>query len=501
MDNSAANRSRMGMLVALTVAIVLIGATPASAISRTLVMSRAQQWIDKKIPYTQTGWADETGEIVTSPADGWRRDCSGFTSMAWNLPKTGASTRTLHNYATLVTKEALQPGDALVAYDSHAVVFGGWADSLHASYYAYEMSSSQSDKTGDGTVCRVTPYPYWGADTAYKPYRLNGITENIDYSPFIAPVAGSNRYNTAVKASQTAFGDGSAEAVVIASGTNWPDALGAAALAGAVDGPILLTDPARLSDSVIEEIGRLGATKVLVIGGEAAVSQGVFDTLDALPSVEATRIGGTNRYDTARLIADETVSRIQADGGTFDGTVFVATGLNFPDALAASAFAADAGRPILLSAPTALSAEASSAIRSTGATRTIMLGGPSALSSQITSDLASMVGTEGVTRLYGSNRYTTAGKIIDFCLPESSLGFGGLAIATGDDFPDALAGGVMASHMGTFLGLTPKTCLNPDVAQRLLVNTAETGTPHVLGGETVILPIVRESIALALGGV
>ncbi|MBN2405638.1 MAG: cell wall-binding repeat-containing protein, partial [Coriobacteriia bacterium] len=84
---------------------------------------------------------------------------------------------------------------------------------------------------------------------------------------------------------------------------------------------------------------------------------------------------------------------------------------------------------------------------------------------------------------------------------ESSLGFGGLAIATGDDFPDALAGGVMASHMGTFLGLTPKTCLNPDVAQRLLVNTAETGTPHVLGGETVILPIVRESIALALGGV
>ena len=494
---------RVAVLIASTLVIAAFSATPAMAMSRSLVLARAQQWVDRVIPYSQTGWANEIGDIVSSPSAGWRRDCSGFTSMGWNLPKPGASTRTLHYYATQVTKEALQPGDAMVSYDNHALIFGGWADPQRYSYYAFEMSSSQSKATGDGTVIRITPYPYWSwpVDRPYIPYRLSGITDNIDYSLYTTPVAGSTRYATTIAASKMAFGDGEADAVVVASGTNWPDALGAAALAGTVNGPILLTAPGSLSAGVTDEIARLGAAEVIVVGGEAAVSAEVYDALAALPSMEATRIGGATRYDTARLIAEETVRRIEDGGGVYDGTAFIATGVNFPDALAASAFAADTGRPILLSAPAGLSAETSSAIDAIGVTRALVLGSEAALASRVSSDLASIVGEENVVRLAGVNRYTTATSIIGFCLPESSLGYGGLAIATGQDFPDALAGGVMAARMGTFLGLTHTSYLHPDLAQMLLDHAGEVGSPHILGSETVILPIVRESIALALGGV
>lgn len=496
-------RRRTGALVASVLAFALLFATPAFGMSRSLVMARAQQWVDREIPYSQTGWADEIGDIVDSPSAGWRRDCSGFTSMGWNLAKPGASTRTLHYSATPITKESLQPGDALVSYDNHALIFGGWADPLRIAYYAYEMSSSQSKTTGDGTVVRITPYPYWSwpEDHPYIPYRLNGITENIDYSEYTTPVAGANRYATAIAASKTAFADGSAATVVVASGANWPDALGASALAGAVDGPILLTAPTWVASGLASEIARLGATEVIVVGGSAAVADNVFNALDALPSVEATRIGGSTRYDTARLIAAETIRRVEDAGGTFDGSAFIATGVNFPDALAASSFAADAGRPILLTTPTQLSAEASSAVADLGVSRALVLGSEAALSSQVASDLATAVGDENVIRLAGKDRYKTAAEITRFCLPESSLGFGGLAIATGQDFPDALAGGVMASHMGTFLGLTYTHYLSPPVAELMLEHQAEIGSAHILGGENVIVPITRESIALALGGV
>ncbi|MDZ4655031.1 MAG: cell wall-binding repeat-containing protein [Coriobacteriia bacterium] len=501
MKSSAARPGRVITVTTLALVIVLVSATPAFAMSRNLVMARAQQWAGCVIPYSQTGWANEIGEIVESSLLGWRRDCSGFTSMGWNLPKPGASTRTLQYYGTLITKEALQPGDAMVSYNNHAVVFGGWADPQRYSYYAYEMSSSESSKTGDGTVVRVTPYPYWGYNTAFKPYRLKGITGNIDYSAYTTPVAGANRYETALAASRIAFGDGEADSVVIASGTNWPDALGAAALAGVANGPILLCAPTYLSVELTREIKRLGASEIIVVGGAGAVSDGVFTTLSALPSVETTRIGGATRYDTARLIATETVRRIEAGGGSFDGTAFIATGENFPDALAASAFAANTGRPILLTTPAELSTEASSAMSELGVSRAIILGGEGAIASQVTSDLASSIGEENVVRLGGINRYATAQAIIDYCLPESSLGFVGMAIASGQGFPDALAGGVMAARMGTFLGLTPTSYLHPGVAQLLLDNAAEVRSAHVLGGEGVIPPIVRESIALALGGV
>ena len=112
---------------------------------------------------------------------------------------------------------------------------------------------------------------------------------------------------------------------------------------GAVGGPLLLTHPGSLREEVRAEISRLGATKAYVLGGTGAVSSAVEEELvSMLGRGGVVRLGGTDRYVTARLIADEVIRVL---GGAYSGDALVATGSNFPDAAAGAAVAA-ALRPI-----------------------------------------------------------------------------------------------------------------------------------------------------------
>lgn len=499
MNRSQRPATKVLVAAALTVVMVLATATPAfAAMSRSLVMARAQHWVDLKMPYSQSAYRNLDGMSV-SYSSGWRTDCSGFVSMSWNTFKPGYSTRTLNQTATLITKEALQPGDALVAYDYHAVIFGGWANPERTKFYEYQMGSEVAP--GDGTGMRIEDYPgYSPPDKPYKPYRLNGITENIDYTGFIDPVEGTDRYTTAVSASRSAFDTGTVDSVIVASGANWPDALGASALAGTINGPVLLTRPDALPGDVSREIARVGAHEVIVVGGPSAVSADVFKALDALPGVTKTvRLAGTDRYETSALIAKETVRRLKLATGGYDGTVFITTGTNFPDALAASPLATKSGWPIILTKSDTLSREASSAIGTIGAKSAIILGSTTPVSASIEASLTEDLGSTEVTRVAGPNRYDTAFKIAQYGMANCGLSLEGAAIATGENFPDALAGGVMAGSTNTLLLLTPSGWLDADVADLLLAHAAAVKKPRVLGGPTVVKPIVREAIALAIG--
>jgi putative cell wall-binding protein len=464
--------------------------------ARTLVMARATGWVDAVIPYSQTGWANLDGVIVDSPSLGWRRDCSGFASMAWNLPMPGASTRTLASYADSIQKDALLPGDMMLKSGEHAVIFGGWTGSERTHYWAYEMSASQSDKYGDGSVRRETPYPYWGEDYGYQPYRLKGITDDIDYSAYVKPIQGADRYATAVEASKAGFA--AAGTVILASGENWPDALGASALAGAVSGPVLLTRAASVPDVVKSEIKRLGATRVIVVGGEQAVSDSVIDGVEALGSIETTRLGGATRYETSRIVAVEAVTRSTAEGRPADGAVFITTGSAFPDALAASPIAYRHIRPIVLTEPAALSPDAAAAVESLGAKSAIVLGGTNAVSDAAAGSLATLLGGDAVTRISGADRYQTALALASHAEDSCCLTYAGAALSNGGGFADALAGGVMAGRLGTVLLLTPGDRLYPGVAEVLTREKAIVRYVRCLGGTAAISTLVRQSVALAL---
>jgi len=128
-------------------------------VSRSTITSRGQKWVDARVPYNQQGHYD-----------GYREDCSGFVSMTWGLSKPGLTTYTLGTVSHRISKDDLQPGDVLLDASEHVVLFAGWANSEKSQYVAMEET-----RPGEGTVKRVTPYPYWYNTAAFIPYRYNSV--------------------------------------------------------------------------------------------------------------------------------------------------------------------------------------------------------------------------------------------------------------------------------------------------------------------------------------
>jgi putative cell wall-binding protein/photosystem II stability/assembly factor-like uncharacterized protein len=330
---------------------------------------------------------------------------------------------------------------------------------------------------------------YWATDAAGNRSSKTIVVTIPRPDTAVVKVEGASRYATAIEASKLAFPSG-ATAVVIATGSNWPDALGGAALAGQVGGPILLTDPKTLSDAVRSEISRLGATKAYVLGSEAAVSKAVAVAVEAMPGVSVERLAGSNRYRTANAIARKATD---LQGGLYDGTMFVATGMNFPDALAASPLSAAKGWPLYLAAPGGLPAETLELMKARGS-RVIILGGTTAVSPAVEAQLRADFGK--VTRIAGGDRYTTGLAVVAF---GTGTGGAGLtwrapAISTGTNFPDALSGGVLQGLDGSILLLTNGSSLTPAVGAAIAANKATIREVRYLGSTNAVSAAVRGAV-------
>lgn len=316
-------------------------------------------------------------------------------------------------------------------------------------------------------------------------------------------IAGADRYATAVAASQSGWPEGldpdGSATVVIATGENWPDALGGASLAGALGGPILLTKGGALPGDTASEITRLGAAEAIILGGTGAVGAGVEGELkNMLGSGNVTRIAGANRYATARAIAAEVVA---LQGEYWDGMAFVATGGNFPDALGVSPLAAWGWWPIYLVDPGAGADSALiSAMSGNTVTKVYILGGTGAVSSGSENAITSGVGAS-VERLAGSDRYDTACTIAEWgvqnCVTESGtydMRWDGVAVATGENFPDALAGGVLQGWTNSVMLLTPRLDLYQRVGDTIQGNNGDIEDIYFLGGTGAVSAGVRLSI-------
>jgi putative cell wall-binding protein len=156
--------------------------------------------------------------------------------------------------------------------------------------------------------------------------------------------AGADRFETAAKAASAATDRWRADRhttagdhVLIALGAHptasraWPDALAAGVLAGVARRPILLVSPDRVPAATAAWIAEHDPSVITVVGGPGAIPDAVMDDLgDA--DTDRRRRGGDDRYDTAALLADDAMA-----AGASAANVTVATGLAFPDALAAGA--------------------------------------------------------------------------------------------------------------------------------------------------------------------
>jgi putative cell wall-binding protein len=194
----------------------------------------------------------------------------------------------------------------------------------------------------------------------------------------ILRLAGPNRYATAVEISKHAYpADGSADAVIIATGTNFADALAGAPAAAKLNGPVLLTRGDSLPQVTRDEIARLAPDEILVIGGPNAVSDAVLADLDALAPTR--RVAGANRYETAVALSTDVFDTAEL--------MYVATGLNFPDALAGAAAAATRGVPLLLVPGSSVPASVLAEITRLGGGTILILGGSAVVSNGVQSTL------------------------------------------------------------------------------------------------------------------
>ena len=331
-------------------------------------------------------------------------------------------------------------------------------------------------------------------------------TATLDMGTAETPVQGDDRFATALAASNAAFPNGLAHedaeghlSAIVATGRNWPDALGASALAGAVHGPILLTEPGSLPAAVADEIDRLGADRIFIVGGTAAVSNSVETAILARPGVEtAERLAGDDRYLTAEAVAERTVDLLGGltgsgnPDGLFDGTVFIATGTNFPDALAASPLAFAKGWPLLLSGAGGLSDSTKSTIADIGATGALVLGGEQAVPSSVVTYLGGEM--PSVMRLFGDNRYETAVDVATYGFEDAGLHLNGLGLATGENYPDALSGGVLVGQRGSVMVLTPSAALSPVVAAMIEAQADDITEVIFFGGYVALSDDVRADV-------
>jgi N-acetylmuramoyl-L-alanine amidase len=286
------------------------------------------------------------------------------------------------------------------------------------------------------------------ADTLWTNISGEQVTKTLN----VKALAGSDRFETAVKISKEIYPEGfkdnkNEKTVVLTNGLGYADALSVGPLAAQLgNAPILLTRGSSLDPFAEQEIKRLGADKVLLIGGKSAISTTVEKQVKGL-GVTAERLGGANRYET-NLMINERLDHVEG--------VFVANGLSYADALASSPIASASDWAILLTDKKELSAEALSYVKGQD---TAILGGEAVISSNLEEQLKNSNGSN-VKRLAGETRYETLAAILNEYSDEMVSDT--VLLSIGQDFPDALVSSSLAVQTGAPLILVHDT-LNSSV--------------------------------------
>lgn len=389
-------------------------------------------------------------------------------------------------------------GDAFQDFDLSIYMPGVEAADPGAEEFFLAARSNAADTAQESLDYLVPPN---GAGTYYiEMSALAGATgayeltwSKVTSAGDAVRLSGTDRYATSYAASRSSFA--TASAVVIASGANFPDALSAAGLAGALDCPVLLAPTVTSADDtrlgpLYTEINRLDAQTAYIIGGEAAVSSVLFEQVGTwVAAVE--RIGGSTRYETAQNVAE----KIDEINGAPADTAFVVRGDSFADALAASPFAFSQALPILLTPSGTLDAYTSAYLELSNVDQVLIAGGTGAVSAAVAAQIDGLnAGATAVVRMSGTDRYDTAASVATGCIGRGWGDWGSIGIATGANFPDALSGGAALGTRGGPLLLTAPTALSTPARTAIDGNALPGTMVLVLGGSSAVGDSVVSSI-------
>ncbi|MGY3128066.1 putative extracellular nuclease [Agrococcus sp. UYP33] len=280
--------------------------------------------------------------------------------------------------------------------------------------------------------------------------------------------AGDDRYATNVETSEALFEPGTD--VIIASGQVFADALAAGPAAARADASLLLTPTDGLLPVTVAELERLQPGTVTIVGGTPSVSSATAAQItEVVPNAAVSRIAGSDRYQTAALIAERYFG---------DATeVLLASGEQFADAVSASGVASAVGDlPVLLTPRATASEHTVDAIESLGAGTAVVLGS----SATVTDATVRAYRAEGFTvpRVAGADRYATNALLVERLVTPTDEQ--AIAIASGTNYPDALSASMVAGAHSAPVLLAASTCVTLDV-EELIAALAPT-TVYNVGG-------------------
>jgi alpha-tubulin suppressor-like RCC1 family protein len=230
-------------------------------------------------------------------------------------------------------------------YGSQAVVLtreDDFPDALTGAPLAYALNapilltnSKHLTQTTEEELNRLQP------KEVYLLGSTGAISEEIEQKLLekyrVIRLGGADRYETSEKIALYLKNQGYIQEgkAIIAYGQNFPDALAVSSLAAYQRIPILLSETNDLTEPTRKALQVLEVKSSIIVGGTGVISEAIEKELP-----QPARLGGSDRYETALIIA----YRMGAD----TQMAYLATGKNFPDALSGSVLAARTNSPIIL---------------------------------------------------------------------------------------------------------------------------------------------------------
>lgn len=294
----------------------------------------------------------------------------------------------------------------------------------------------------------------------------------------IQRLSGDNRYETSVEVSEKNFK--SADTVVLASGQNIADALVASSYADIEEAPILLTNKNSISDEVLDEIERLKADKVVIVGGQSSISSSVESRLKK-EDIKVTRISGSDRFDTSDKLSQE-VSRLSKKSSQ----AILVNGYKNIDALSVSSLATKEELPILLNGRNALNMSVKNRLKQMNVNKVYIIGGNNSISSDVEKELKGM--QISVVRLSGTDRYETSANIAKYAYKD----FDEAIVASGENPVDALAASTLTGKKEAPILLTNRNKIPKSIKK--IIEDMDIGKITIVGGENSITDNVMDDM-------
>ncbi|NYE05880.1 putative cell wall-binding protein/flagellar motor switch/type III secretory pathway protein FliN [Bacillus niacini] len=311
-----------------------------------------------------------------------------------------------------------------------------------AKSFGAEIGRSVSDGSGKFSIT----IPKQTAGKVIEVYAVDNAgnestAAKITVQNKLVSLVGDTRYATAVKVAQ--IGWKTADTVLLVNGFSIVDGLTATPLASAKDAPILLTATDSIPQQTWNEITRLRAKEIILIGGTSVISPKVEKELVA-KGYKVTRIGGANRKDTSLLIAKELDKLVDAS------MVYVAYGFGEPDALSIAAQAGLKKQPIILADKTSVPTDTMAWLKTEDLTDAYFIGGESVIGPGIINEMDKIISRNvQANRISGLSRHETNAKVISKFYPEGELTSILLAKSETESLVDALAAGPLAAKLGS----------------------------------------------------